>query len=347
MNKHSTYILLFVLSFLFIYKMGDAQKIDSVYHINGDVLTGDFKKMTYGIVTYKMDGMGTISIEVIKIKTMKSIKKFEIKMKNGVIYFGSIDTSSVDMTINIITNDTTTTRVHIAEIVEIYPIKSNFWMRSSGSFSLGLNFSKGSDITTLPLSGNMDYRITKSYFDLSFDNNSTFQGDSLSSSKADITFMYQQYLKLKWSNIVSVGVSQNLELGTRLRLELYDVIINDIVYNDWNRFYTGAGLGVTSETPYDDSGIKQDMVGLVTVVWKVFKYSKPKLWINSNINFVPYFTNIKRIRTVFNLNPKISIINDDFKVGFKFYFNFDNQPQTEAAAKTDYGINLQFTYSFH
>jgi len=40
-----------------------AQKTDTIVHINGNVLTGDFKRMNYGIVTWKMDGMGTISLE--------------------------------------------------------------------------------------------------------------------------------------------------------------------------------------------------------------------------------------------------------------------------------------------
>jgi len=47
-----------------------AQKTDTIIHINGDVLTGDLKKMAYGVVTWKMDGMGTISLEEVKINTI-------------------------------------------------------------------------------------------------------------------------------------------------------------------------------------------------------------------------------------------------------------------------------------
>ena len=35
-----------------------AQKIDTIYHINGNILTGDVKRLVYGVVSYKMDGMG-------------------------------------------------------------------------------------------------------------------------------------------------------------------------------------------------------------------------------------------------------------------------------------------------
>ncbi len=79
-----------------------AQKIDTIYHINGDVLTGDFRSLSYGVVTWKMDGMGTISLEQPKINTFKSRKQFEIKLKNGIIYFGSFDTSGFDRKVNTI-----------------------------------------------------------------------------------------------------------------------------------------------------------------------------------------------------------------------------------------------------
>ena len=65
------------------------QKTDTIIHINGNVLTGDLKKMNYGVVTWKMDGMGTISLEEPKIQSIISNKMFEIKMESGRIYFGS------------------------------------------------------------------------------------------------------------------------------------------------------------------------------------------------------------------------------------------------------------------
>jgi hypothetical protein len=346
LDKNTLYILLFTLFFLFIYKIGEAQKIDTIYHINGNILTGDFKKLDFGVVTFKMDGMGTITIEEPKIKTFQSPKRFEIKLKGGLIYFGTIDTSGVNRAINIVTPDTTF-RVFIDDIVEVFPIRKKFWMRTTGNFSLGLNFSKGSQVTTVSSSGKLDYRINKSYYVFDFDNNSTFQTDTLSASKADATISYQRALKKKWSNVSSFGATQNLELGTKLRLVLNDMIINDIVYNNWNRFYAGGGISLSTETSYDDSGSQQDIAALITVAWKVFKYSKPKVWVDSNINFLPYFTDSGRYRAVFNLNPKISIIKNDLKIGFQFYYNYDSKPPSEGASNTDYGINLQFTYSFH
>lgn len=346
LKRIAVYIIIFSITILFIQKKGFAQKTDTIIHINGNVLTGDLKKMVYGVATWKMDGMGTISLEEPKINTIRSKKLFEIKMKNGFIYFGSFDTSFVARKVHILMTNGKK-MVNVEDIVEIYPLKRSFWMRMSGNFSLGANFSKGSNVGTITFSGNLDYRKRKSYFTLSWDDNNTYQGDTLSSTKADISLAWQRLLKNHWSTGVTLGASQNTELGTRLRLDLSVIGLRDISYNSWNRLYAGAGLSVSRETPLDDSGDKNDLAGVFTTVWKVYKYTTPKIWVDSDISFLPYFTGGSRYRAVFNLNPKISIFSDNFKVGFKFYYNYDSAPATVDASKTDYGINLELTYSFH
>jgi hypothetical protein len=323
-----------------------AQKTDTIIHINGNVLTGDFKKMAYGVITWKMDGMGTISMEEVKVNTIISKKQFEIKMKDGSILFGSMDSSRIQRKVNIVTTDQKDL-VAIDDIVEIYPIKRSFWMRTSGNFSLGVNYSKGSNIATLAFSGDINHRKKKSYFAFNWDNNNTFQSDSLSSSNINTVLDWQRLLKNKWSTLVSVGASQNSELGTKLRLALNLIGVRDITYNIWNRLAAGAGLTVVRETPYDDSGITDDLAGLFNVTWKVYKYTLPKVWVDANISFIPYLTDPGRYRVVINLNPKVSIFSDNFKIGFASYYNFDNQPPSDATTTNDFGINLQLTYTFH
>jgi len=346
LRRLAIYIVLLIIAISVSQIKVVAQKTDTIIHINGDVLTGDFKKMDYGVVTWKMDGMGTISVEEVKINTIRSKKLFEIKMKSGLIYYGSFDTSRVNRKVYVVLSDRKEL-INIEDIVEVYPIKRNFWMRTSGNFSLGFNYSKGSDVATAVISGNLDYRKKKSYFDLSWDGNNTYQGDSLSASKADIILTWQRLLTKKWSTGVLVSAGQNTELGTKLRVGVGIMALKDISYNIWNRFYIGAGLSVTREIPYGDSEDTDDLTGKFTAVWKVYKYTSPKVWLDSDITFLPYITGSSRYRVVFNLNPKVSIFSDDFKVGFKFYYSYDSSPASEAASTSDYGINLELTYSFH
>ena len=346
MNRRLIYIILFVSVLTFSMKDGIAQKTDTIIHINGNVLTGDFKKMAYGVATWKMDGMGTISLEEVKINTIRSSKLFEIKMKDGTINFGSFDTSNIKRKVYILLEDERKL-ISMDDIVEVYPIKRSFWMRTSGDVGLGLNYSKGSNVATIAFSGNLKYRKRKSYFEFSLDDNVTIQGDSLSSSKADISFAWQRLIKKGWSVGVLVGGSQNSEMGSKLRLNTDVFALKDISYNIWNRLSAGAGFSAARETSYDDSPENNDIAGLFMIAWRVYKYTMPKVWVDANISFLPYLTNIGRNRLVFNLNPQVSIIGDDLKAGFQFYYNYDSQPQSEGASTYDYGMNLNLSYSFH
>jgi len=344
LNRKVIYIILFFIAVIIPGKKVLAQKTDTIVHINGNVLTGELKKLVYGVVTWKMDGMGTISLEEVKVNTMISKKQFEIKMKNGDSYFGSFAASDKNRKVNIISKDLIRL-VDIESIVEAYPIKKSFWMRTSGSFSLGVNYSKGSNVTTLAFSGNMSYRKEKSYITLTWDDNNTYQEDSLSSSKYDIILSWERLLKNDWSTLVSFGLSQNSELGTKLMKGLNLMGTRNIAYNNWNRLYAGAGLNLVQETPYDGSGNTNDLAGVIILYWKVYKYTTPKVWIDANIAFLPYITD-SRNRVTFNLNPQVSILSNNFKIGLNFYYNFDSNPPSQTS-NDDYGLNLQFTYAFH
>jgi hypothetical protein len=345
LKKTALHIILIASALFFIHNKGIAQKTDTVIHINGNILTGDLKKMVYGVATWKMDGMGTISLEEVKINTIKSKKLFEIKMKSGEIHFGSFDTSHVYRKVYIIETGKRQL-INIDDVVEIYPIKRNFWMRSSGNFSLGANFSKGSNVGSIIFSGSLDYRKKKTYIELSWDDNNTYQGDTLSSSNSQVGLGWQRQLKKSWSAELAFAANQNTELGTKLRLAWSLMGLKDISYNKWNRLYAGTGLSVARETPYDDSGITNDLAAIVQVVWKVYKYTAPKVWVNASIDFLPYLTGESRYRSSININPQVSIFSDNLKIGLSMYYNFDSNPSSDAS-KDDYGTNLQLTYSFH
>ncbi|MCA0930899.1 DUF481 domain-containing protein [Lutimonas saemankumensis] len=343
-SKYLKILLLLVISFSSLVSF--AQKTDTIVHINGNILTGDFKRLNSGVVTWKMDGMGTISLEEPKIQTIISNKLFEIKMDNGRIYFGSFEASENPRTVNLILLNEKIS-VKVEDIVEVYPIRNSFFRRLSGNFSLGANYAKGSNVATLVFSGNLDYRKRNSIFSLFWDTNDTYQGDSLSSSKSDVVLGWQRNLSKGWATDVSIGVSQNLQLGTDLRWNLNLGALKDLMYNEWNRLYFSMGLNMSREIPVGEGAIKEDLAGLFQLKWKIYKLTGAKVWLDADITYLPYITNDTRNRVSVNLNPKVSIFSNNFKIGLSFYYTYDSRPQNVDAANDDYGLNLQFTYSLN
>jgi hypothetical protein len=323
-----------------------AQKIDTLFHINGNILTGDFKKLEYGIVTWKMDGMGTMSVEAPKINSFHSVKRYDVLLRSGVRYYCSFDSSGINRKVNLLISDGRKL-VGIEDIVRVFPIKKSFWLRTSGNFGLGGNYSKGSDLATLSFSSSVEHRRENAAFFFNWDNYYTFQADTLSSTKGDARLGWERIRRKKFSFGTNVGMSQNSELGTRLRLDISFVGIYDFVFNDWNRLYSGAGFSLQHETPYDASEPNQDLVGVISLGWKVYKLTSPKIWVDSDINFVPYLTSDGRTRTDFNINPKIGLIGNNLKIGVKYYYSHDSMPATKNARKDDWGTNLEISYTFH
>ncbi len=342
MKKIVSYILFIYLLSMTFSNHCQAQKTDTIVHINGNILKGDFKRMNYGVVTWKMDGMGTISLEEPKIQTIISNKMFEIKMKSGRIYYGSFAASEQPRSVNLILLNQNVA-VKVEDIVEVYPIKNSFLSRLSGNFSMGANYSKGSGVATLAFAGNLDYRKRSSVYSLAWDTNDTFQGDSVSSSKADVSLSWQRLLNKGWSVDVAVGATSNLQLGTDVRWNVNASGIKDLAYNEWNRLYVAVGLNASKEIPVGDAQTTDDLAGLFQLKWKVYKLKGEKVWVDADMTYLPYLTS-NRSRFTVNLNPQVSIFSNNFKIGISSYYTFDSQPQNDDASNDDYGINLQFTY---
>ena len=106
-------------------------------------------------------------------------------------------------------------------------------------------------------------------------------------------------------------------------------------------------MEAVDESVYGDFDNRKDLAGVFSLVWKVYKFSNPKVWVDADVSYVPYFTDSGRYRTSFNLSPNVSLFKDDFKVGFSLYYIYDNKSVSESSGNSDYGINLNFTYSFH
>ncbi|MDM9630896.1 DUF481 domain-containing protein [Robiginitalea aurantiaca] len=347
MNKSTIHIILFLTLMVIPQIKGLAQKTDTIVHTNGNILKGDFKKMEYGIVTWKMDGMGTISVEIPFVSTIVSQKQFEIVMKNGTIYYSSFEAS--DSTGAVLINLAEEKKeLNIDDIVEIHPIQGSFLQRFSGNISLGGNFSKSSQLTTVAFSGNLQFRNKKTSLNTDWFLNLSYQNDSLITNNSEVNLNWQHLFENKWSSLVGLGRSQNLQLGIKERYNLTVGAIKDVTNTTWSRLYMFGGVTGISEKSFDtNTATQNDIAGLIRLSYDIFKYTNPKISLKSNISYIPYFTSDNRYRVSFNLNPNVSVFNNNFKVGFNFYYNYDSSPPASSLSNDDYGINLQLTYTLN
>jgi len=337
--------ILIITFFVYIAVSVFGQKTDTIVHINGNIYTGEIKRISYGIVTFKIDGMGTIKYEMDKVQSIKSQKYFEIKLSNGLYYYGTFDTSHFRRKVKVLLSE----RIELVDVnnlIEVYPIKKNFWLRVSGKFDLGIDFTKGSGIGNFNFNGNIEYRKRKSYYQFNWTNNTTTQGDSINSAKVDIVLNYERYIRNKWSAGVRTGANQNTELGLDLRLFLAASGIWDIVHNNRNRLYLEGGLSGNREWSNGDTIAVNNLEMILSTQYRLFKFTNPEINITTGLTFFPNLTTNGRLRIEYNLNSKFEIFHD-FYVGLNYYYSFDSKPISATASHEDWGITTTFGYSFH
>ncbi len=343
LNKHIN-LALFILSFMLLPVLSLAgPKTDTVYLYNGDRITGEVKRFEYGVLFFKTDGMGTLNIEFDRIRTFYSSQQFTIQTSSGLRFFGSIDTSQTDGYVNLRVKSFTIPEP-ISAIVEIYPVKNAFWKRLDGYIDLGYSYTKASTISQFNFSGNVSYRVQKSFTNINGSSILTDQQDRERIRKQDYSLSYSRFFKKGWFAVAFVGAQQNTELGTDHRYYGGLGGGNDLVHNNLHALYGAVGLMVTTEKAQPDT-IINSVEGVMQWNYRMYKFNDPDINISSGFNLYPSLTSIGRIRLEFSINAKIEIFND-FYFGLTFYDNFDSKPLDQTAATNDWGVTTSIGYSW-
>ena len=321
-----------------------SQKTDVVILNNGDRLTGEVKYLRVGILTYKTDNMETVEIQWNKIKSIETKNFFEVEVSDGRVFYGSISPSHDEgmMTVNGVTIDH---ELFMKYVVRINRIKESFWDILDGSVKLGFSFTKASNIGQLSLGGNAKYRTKINVSELSLNSVITTTEKEPTSSKNDLSFSYQHNLQYQWFATGIASLQENSELGIKLRASLGGGVGNNFIQTQNQWLYTFAGLSVNREAKIDQTESINNIEGLISAQYQFFKYDHPKATFLTYIFVFPSLSNLGRFRFNYNIEMSWEMVLD-FYWDLTFYFEYDNQPQSENASQSDYNIQTSLKYIF-
>jgi hypothetical protein len=320
-----------------------AQKNDTIYLRNGDRITGELKKFEYGLLDLKTDAMQTINIEFDRINSIHSTKYFEIRMKSGDKFFGTLRKSNVLSTVNVLTiSDTLPKRLW--DIILIVPIKRNFIQKIDGSIDLGLSYTKASDVLQYNINFNVTYRTN--YYSSRFEVESILTDDGeKKTNNSTLGLDVTHYLPNKWFTSIIAQGQQNTELNLDYRLQAGYGVGYDVARTNFIRFYALGGLFVNQEHTIDIDETSENLEALVKLKFKWFKYRHPKVDVTSNFNTYTSITSFGRFRFEYNLSSKFEIVKDLY-LNLQLYDYYDNQTSDGSKAKNDWGIITSIGFSF-
>jgi len=322
-----------------------AQKDDTVRLDNGDRITGEIKKMEYGIMNFKTSDMGTLYIEWTKIESIKSKKFFEIYLNDNTKYFGQIDSSFAESPrIQLLQRMQGITN-YLDLISKVNPIKQGFLDRLDIDLELGFQYNKGSNISTLNTGYNLYYRSLRHGLRLKGDNYITDQRtDDHEFRKQDITLTYIHYMKKSWTLSVLTSAQQNTELGLDLRV-LFGTAVGKLIIQT-SRLDLGLAGGLSTNQETSTNGIVTNNVeAIIGTEFQIFKFHNPEIKITLDFTIFPSLTVKDRLRSVGNIKAKIEVLRDLY-FNLTFYESFDSDPPDSSASNNDFGITTGISYSF-
>ena len=336
------FIISFILTTFVMTAM--AQKNDTIYLMNGDRVSGEFKKYESGEVFFKTDALFNIYVKADHIKTVYSGKYFEFRTQSGYRYYGSIIQSNVPGSIEIVLTDDTIAKP-MWDIVQISPINRNVFQRIDGSIDFGLNYSQSIDVLQYNLQANATYRSSNYSTRINLSNILSESGDDELSRNNNLGINVTRYLPHKWFANIQIDVMQYTELNLEYRVQTGPAVGYDLVRTTPMRLYSMAGVLLNQEKSIEPSEETVNVEAMMAINYTWHRYRHPKVDITSDFKVYPSLSVGGRVRVDYNLSVKYEIITDVF-VNVSCYLNYDNKPDGDGFSKNDYGVIASLGYIF-
>lgn len=190
-----------------------AAQTDVLILRNGDSITGEFKDLQRGIVTFKTDAMSTISVKWPRVITAWTDKQFEIRLQDGRIFVGTM--AGTDSGQVVIQAASDTVSVHTETVVSMVRLRRTFFQRLDGNLNLGLNFTQQNAKVDITFSGEVRYNIPLNHYQFNFDGTFSRQDAVSNITRRSFTFFYAREVtkRADWFWAVTAGNQENSQLG--------------------------------------------------------------------------------------------------------------------------------------
>jgi hypothetical protein len=337
--------LLFLAAALFarVPQAAGAEKTDIIVLANGDRVTGEIRSLTDGLLTYKTDDMGTLSVEWERIQRISSQWPFILEDVRGVRYSGALRETPNDGEVMVLTGSGPVT-LKLADVVGIARFGKSLAQRFQGYLDFGFSLQKAQKYTQLNLAANLSYLSKRwggradasSYF--------TSQEGVEDITKNLFSLNALGLIKKRWAAAAFTQFEQNTELNLAGRLLLGAGIGRYFKRTNRQVIDGIAAIDVTRENYFDDTESETNMEGVLGVNFQAFRYVFPNMDISTSLHAYPSLTEKGRVRVNFQANIRYELFRR-FYVSLGFHDSYDSKPGGETTAKNDYSLTFGISWS--
>lgn len=321
------------------------EKLDVIVAFNGDRLTGEIKSLSYGRLALETDYMGTVQVEWPDIVSVESPQEFLVEDTDGNLLYGRIARDPEKGWLAVSGGDNVVHRVAMTHVARLSQSEERLLDRVHGSFALGFDYTKSSDITVLSGSFNTNYRGPQSSWSFGVELNSTRDPAQGTIDRDSIKYSYRwlQPGNRFWAGLSSL--ERNEETGIEARVFVGGGYGRYFLQTASNEVAALVGVGASQEWATGATGQQTSLEGILGAEWRVFDFATPKTNLTAKALLYPSLTESGRYRTDASLSLRREIVSD-FYLDLSFYQSYDSDPPDVEAENTDYGVITSLGYSF-
>ncbi len=334
----NTYLIIMV---LLIGSVLSAQN-DTIQLKNNDVLAGEVKSLTKGVLTLKTSYSDKdFKIEFNKVNGLFIQRKCLVLLTDGRRRFGNIRTDKQGLVLTL--EDNTVERYQLEEVVGLTEIDDKFLRRVRGSIDFGFNFTKSNDNAQFTINGTLNYidRLWLFSGDISVLN--ATQDDAAVTKRTDAGLELIRILPRKWYLLGDVSYLSNTEQALEGRISP-SIGFGRFIFSS-NKLYLGLSLGFTYNIEnYVNTDLnKTSTEAVFAASFNMFDFED--ISIISGFDFFTSLSEKGRFRSDYDITLKYDLPLD-FYIKFGFTLNYDNQPAI-VGNDFDYIFNSGFGWKFN
>ena len=336
--------ILALLTILAATAAAQAAKTDVVVLVNGNAVTGEIKSLDFGALRYSTDSMGTVNVDWEDIVAITSNQDLQIESTDGSRYFGNLITTEARFTVRIRT-EAAEISLPTSQVVRITPIEraDKFWQRIEGSFSLGLQTQKSSEVTTSYVDLDLGYRAREYLLGLRANSSVTDQPERETSARQSTRFNYQRFGRNRWFTDWFTGWERNDELGINNRVSLGGAVGRYIVQSNTNQLSLTAGVQAARESFLGVEDSTTNTEGRIEARY-LHRRLEPEASLRMTVTAFPLLEDLSTYRSEADLTWRREFAEDLF-LDLTLGYSFLSDPP-EGAAKDDYVLATSLGYSF-
>jgi len=321
-----------------------AAKTDAVLLVNGNTITGEIKSLDFGVLRYSTDSMGTVSIDWEDIVSITTRQTLQVEITDGTRYFGTLDSADDRFAIKVQTM-VGEVDLHTSQIVRMVAIdaEESFWERLDGSFALGFDSEKSSDVTTLRTTADVGYRTRRYMVGLQATVNNTTQAEDETRNRTNIRGNYQRFRGNRWFTDWFGGWERHDELGIQSRVSGGGALGRFLVQTNRNQLSLTGGLNITSTDFTGDDPSTETVEGRIQVRY-LHRNLDPEAKITFTTNIFPLLEDLSEYRAESELIFRREFVEDLF-FDITLSHSYTTKPPTDAN-KTDYTFTTSIGYSW-